>query len=382
MIVYKFGGASVKNAKAVQNVLTLLRSAADQPTTVVISALDKTTNKLEEVHRCWRQGKDYTSPLAEIEAQHRAISEELDLVWQDGGWWGAFQTLRLYLQQTPEGPFDQTYDTVVGTGEMLSTLLISAYLKQQQMDYLWLDAKELISTDDRHRDARINWNQTQQNCQRLIPADGQVITQGYIGKSAQGHPTTLGREGSDYTGAVLAYCLEAQKLVIWKDVPGMLSADPKKVPDATFIPQLTYKEALELAYYGASVIHPKTVQPLEKKNIPLHIQSFLNPHLPGTIIGESATEHYPPCIIIKENQILVSLQSTDGNFVVEDNIEEIFRTLHQLGITVHMTENSALSFTFCTSCEEEKIHQLREGLRVRYRVTYNSGLTLDRKSVV
>jgi aspartate kinase len=238
----------------------------------------------------------------------------------------------------------------------------------------WVDAREWLMTDHRFRDARVEWASTKQAIQ-AIPAHALSITQGFIGHSIQG-TTTLGREGSDYTAAIIAHCLDAESLVIWKDVPGMLNADPKKFSDAQFIPELSFQEALELAYYGASVIHPKTIQPLQAKNIPLYIQSFIEPENQGTLIHRSEMIDYPVCTILKENQTLLSITTKDGSFIVEDNVLEIFQELIHIGIKVQLMENSALSFSLCIQSEKDKLEEFCDKLKSRYVIKYNYPVTL------
>jgi len=374
MKVFKFGGASVKDAEAFFNVYRILQDHLESPLWVVVSAIGKTTNHLEELHSQWRNGALTDSSWTALFDLHLKIAQPLGLEGQHHQWLTIWNELKQKAQQEPHGHFDETYDDWVSYGELLSTSLLSEWCNTQGLKNQWTDARQWLSTDNRHRDARVLWKETQQKLKSIstLPV---TITQGFIGHCGT-HTTTLGREGSDYTAAIIAHCLDAEELVIWKDVPGMLNADPKKFADAIFIPQLSYREALELAYYGASVIHPKTIQPLQTKNIPLNIRSFIQPQNSGTLISQLGAAHYPTCTILKENQTLLSISTRDGSFVVEDNIMEIFHHLIHIGIKVQLMENSALSFSLCVQAEKEKLDELYQVLQTKYHIKYNHPVTL------
>ena len=374
MRVFKFGGASVKDAEAFFNVFRILQDHLDSSLWVVVSAIGKTTNHLEELHSLWRKGQLTDSSWKPLFDLHSKIAQPLGLDGQQHQWLTIWKELTQKAQQEPVGHFDQTYDDWVSYGELLSTSLLSEWCNTQGLKNQWVDARQWLTTDERYRDARVQWEFTQHQL-RAIPPHSITITQGFIGHSGVS-TTTLGREGSDYTAAIIAHCLDAEELIIWKDVPGMLNADPKKFDDAIFIPQLSYREALELAYYGASVIHPKTIQPLQSKNIPLNIRSFIQPQSAGTLITQSGSDQYPTCTIVKEKQTLLSISTKDGSFVVEDNIMEIFHHLIHIGIKVQLMENSALSFSLCVQAENEKMEELYEVLQKKYHIKYNFPVTL------
>ena len=374
MKVFKFGGASVKDASSFLNVFQILSKHTHQKLWVVVSAIGKTTNQLERMHADWRKGNLETEDWNLLLTTHESIAMELGIDHPEAAWRKTWLTLQQLKIEKPIGHFDATYDQWVSYGEILSTQMLSDLCAYKGMANQWVDAREWLMTDHRFRDARVDWTVTQKAIQ-MIPTHELSITQGFIGHSEQG-TTTLGREGSDYTAAIIAHCLDAESLVIWKDVPGMLNADPKKFSNAQFIPELSFQEALELAYYGASVIHPKTIQPLQAKNIPLYIQSFIEPENQGTLIHRSEMIDYPVCTILKENQTLLSITTKDGSFVVEDNVLEIFQELIRIGIKVQLMENSALSFSLCIQSEKDKLDELCDKLKSRYVIKYNFPVTL------
>jgi aspartate kinase len=373
MRIYKFGGASVKNAEAVRN-MTRIVQAGGNALLVVVSAMGKTTNALETLHQKWRSQEDVSNTLQELYNFHHEIAQEL-LITEDSLWMQQWQKLQSYLQQTPSGEFDETYDQIIPFGEILSSSMIHDHWNSIGFRHLWLDATHFIDTDNRPREARIKWESTSEKMDAL-DRNATYITQGFIGKYNNKSLTTLGREGSDYSASIFAHCLNAESVTIWKDVAGMLNADPKKHADAVLIPHLSYAEAIELAYYGASVIHPKTIQPLQQKGIPLHIRSFISPQDAGTSIGEFAIEKYPACFIEKDGQFLISISTLDFGFIVEDNLEEIFSEISNRGIKIQMMENGARSFSMCVQCEEEKLLSLQAALKSRYKMRYNANVTL------
>ncbi len=375
MEVYKFGGASVKDATAIKNVADIV-SAAEGNLCVIVSAMGKTTNALESLHEQWFNGQNYQENLNSIILFHQAISNELELIQQDCLWQRQITILEEKLMHLSKSAFDTSYDQIIPFGEILSTALLHDYWTKIDLKHAFLMATDFVITDNLHRESRILWEQTQNKISRLKDHKGVLLTQGFIGSCENGIWTTLGREGSDYSASIFAHCLDAKLLTIWKDVPGMLNADPKKKADAQIIEKIAYQEAIELAYYGASVIHPKTIQPLESKQIPLRIASFVDRFLPGTLIGNFSQIKYPSCYIEKENQTLLSISTKDFSFVVEDNIVEIFHHLDALGIKVQMMENSALSFTLCIQCEKHKRMALMNALEKRYNIRYNEGVKL------
>ncbi len=373
MKIYKFGGASVKNAEAVKNMTSIAQSGGAQ-LMIIVSAMGKTTNALENIHHAWRNGDDCQATLQALYNFHHSIAQELSLN-DESFWISQWKSLEQKLEQPSAGNFDFTYDQIIPYGEILSTAIIHDYWNAIGFRHHWLNATQWIKTDTRHREARIHWAATQEKVGTL-EKDRVYITQGFIGSDEDNHWTTLGREGSDYSASIFARCLNAESVTIWKDVAGMLSADPKLHPDAQLISELSYGEAIELAYYGASVIHPKTIQPIQQINVPLHIKSFINPDEAGTSIGHFKIDHYPTCIIEKENQILVSISTNDFGFIVEDNLQEIFSALNDRGIKIQMMENGARSFSMCVHCEEHKLAELKDSLKARYNLRYNHPVKL------
>ena len=386
MKVFKFGGASVKDAAAVKNVTKILSGFSDDRLVVVVSAMGKTTNALEKVVNAYcRKTGEAGVFLNEVKEYHHKIMTELfpvpthpvfDVVNN------IFVEIDWVLEEEPSKGFAFSYDQIVSTGEMISTRIISAYLALSGVENTWLDARDVILTDNTYREGNINWEMTQKLCEEkitpLLSGNGKkVITQGFIGGTTENFTTTLGREGSDYSAAIFAYCLSAEAVYIWKDVPGVLNADPKFYTDAQKLDRMSYHDAIELAYYGASVIHPKTIKPLENRNISLHVRSFMNPDLPGTVIGKDfQTKPLIPSFIFKDNQMLISISAKDFSFIAEDNLSEIFGLFASLGIKIHLMQNSAISFSVCIDNDPYKAPKLVGQLRETYKVLYNENLQL------
>src|SRR5690606_29721563 len=269
------------------------------------------------------------------------------------------------------------YDQVVSLGEIISTTIVSHYFNHAGLKNQWVDVREFIKTDNTYRDAVVDWEQTQKLIAKDVKKKNLNITQGFLGSDENSFTTTLGREGSDYTAAIFAYCLNAESVIIWKDVPGVLNADPRYFENATLLNQISYREAIELAFYGATVIHPKTLQPLQKKEIPLLVKSFVNPLLPGTRVSKGADlEPETACFIVKKNQLLISLSSLDFSFIMEENISEIFALLHKYKMKVHLIQNSAISFSVCADDKFGNFHELKNILSKKFKVTYNDDVSL------
>lgn len=381
--VYKFGGASVKDAEAVRNVSEILRKAPKNPRVVVVSAMGKMTNAFEVLHQKRMQAADFSSELNEIIAFHDEIATELGLTEdQLAPYHRQLGLLREEMTRTPSSFYDLEYDRLIPFGELLSTSLIAGFLKSSGITSEWFDVRHVIRTNNTHRNAEVNWDRSERQAKTLRDhltetPNMQVVTQGFIGLSELGNSTTLGREGSDYTAAILAYLLDAQDVTIWKDVPGMLNADPKWFNNTVKIEQISYREAIELSYYGASVIHPKTIQPLQNKGIPLYVKSFLDPATKGTVIHSStARDHLVPMYIFKPNQVLVSIASKDFSFIVEENLGEIFSLIAQSGLHVNVMQNSAISFSICVDDDDERLRRCRELLSSKYDVKFNKDLEL------
>jgi len=380
--VFKFGGASVKDADAVRNVAAILSRYAGEKIVVVVSAMGKTTNALEHVHRARFTGEPVDQTLRDIVSYHRQIIFELlpDKKKAEELVGTLEEDLHTAVNCPCTGTFDMEYDRVVSLGEWLSTSIVHAYLTSEGYASVFGDARRLIITDSRHRGARIAWDESAQRVRVIsdyFEKSDIVILQGFIGSTAEGVVTTLGREGSDFTASVLAYLLHARDVTIWKDVPGMLNADPKRFSDTVKLSAISYREAIELAYYGASVIHPKTIKPLQNLGIPLYIRSFIHPDEEGTVIQErSDLDHAIPSFIVKDDQVLISLSTRDFSFVVEDNLRDIFDVLVRHGVRIHLMENSAISFSMCMDAEMGKLENVFREFSGRYSIRYNEGVSL------
>ncbi|MCC7297626.1 MAG: aspartate kinase [Bacteroidia bacterium] len=367
MKVFKFGGASVKDAASIKNVAGILSQFANEQVLVVVSAMGKMTNLMENlVHAYFYNNNNTSSILAEIRQFHYQILQELDdsskmQLYND------VDNLLLELECMVENPnnledYDFVYDQIVCFGELLSTRIVSNYLVTQQTRNQWIDARNFIITDNCYRDGKIDWAKTEHiiaNRLRPVAEKSLVITQGFIGRDSVNATTTLGREGSDYSAAVFAYCLNAESVTIWKDVAGVMNADPRKFPFATLIPELTYNDSIELAYYGASVIHPKTIQPLRAKNIPLFVRSFMDMDAAGTVVSNTAKSLDVACYIHKAPQVLFELSSRDFNFIVEDTLRGIFAMLAENKMRCGIMQNSAISFSFVTDVSETRIAKIK-----------------------
>lgn len=381
MRVFKFGGASVKDAEGVRNVGAVLRHTGTENTFLVVSAMGKTTNAMEEVVRAYFDDKaTVPAALQQVEDYHDGILKELfpargHAVHQQVR--GLFDEVRGFLawNKSPNNSF--VYDQVVGYGEMLSTVIVSAYLADNGVPNTWLDIRNYLKTDSRYRDASVQWERTQAAISELAGRRELFITQGFLGSDDNNFTTTLGREGSDYTAAIIAYCLNAKSVTIWKDVPGVLNADPRYFEKASLLHRISYREAIELAFYGASVIHPKTLQPLQRKEIPLHVKSFLNPGDPGTTVGKGpGIEPEVPCFILKKDQVLMKLSSLDFSFIVEDNIGYLFKMLHDHRMKVDLIQNSAISFSVCVDNKYGTLPELLSKLKARFNVVCYEGVSL------
>ena len=375
--VHKFGGASVRNAEAVRNVCSILNQFPENKI-VIVSAMGKTTNALETIHKKRFEGKDFEKELQDIFEFHFNIAKELE-VDTDTDWLLVFDTLSQICKKEIEGGFDEEYDRIIGYGEYLSTAIVNACFKKNSLSSKRLNSADYIVTDSRFRDARVLWDKSEEKVAALrqeFENHSTLVLQGFIGSSEEGNLTSLGREGSDFSAAIFAYLLNAESVTIWKDVPGLLNADPKCFQPTQLLKEISFREAVELAYFGASVIHPRTIKPLQNKNIPLFIKSFLNPTAEGTRIVEKAnSELEVASYILKQNQTLVSISTKDFSFVVEDNLTFIFNTFANLGIHVHMMENSALNFSVCIPSDSDKLIALVEQLS-DFHVRYNDKVSI------
>lgn len=381
MVIYKFGGASVKNGGGVENLKNILASR-NEVGVVVLSAFGKTTNQLEElvqhIHRGQQQAFD--SKLRQIKDYHwqiiDALFDEKDPVREIAE--GYFSQLQETFGHRWDD-YDFLYDQVICTGELLSTTVVSAYLNRAGLKSRWVDIRTCLITDELYREARVDWSQTQPLMEDAFqPAPGEVIlTQGFIGGTRDGWSTSLGREGSDYTAAIVANILDASRVVIWKDVPGVLNADPRFFAGAEKLEKISYQEALELSYYGAKIIHPKTIKPLQNKGIPLNVRSFIEPEQPGTWIStHKAYDGDKPIFILKPRQVLISILPKDFSFVVEERLSKIYGLFAKHRLQVNMMQNSALNFSVCLDEHPRKVEGLMDDLKKEFRVLYNKDLQL------
>lgn len=383
MQVFKFGGASVKNADGVVNLGRIVAAHSDSKLLIVVSAMGKTTNLLEQLAQRYVNGTGSVADLLEETRQyHDTITRQLfpDInhpVHNEVA--NRFVEIEWILEEPPMDPYDYLYDQIVAVGELVSTTIVNHYLNAIGLKSHWIDARDYVLTDNTHREGRVDWKVTAARIQERIPRlleNKLLVTQGFIGSTSENFTTTLGREGSDYSAAIFAACLNAESLTIWKDVPGVLNADPKWFDQTELIPELSYLDAIELTYYGATVIHPKTIKPLQNKNIPLLVKSFVDTDNGGTQI-KSTNESLPvPSFIFKVNQVLVSILPRDFSFIVEDNLSDIFSRFHAHKIKVNMMHNSAVNFSVSIDDTGNNVATLLTDLQARYDVRHQNGLEL------
>ena len=381
MKIFKFGGASVKDSDGIKNLVKILNYLGQQQTLIVVSAMGKTTNSLELLVKNYFDNKDDLQySLNEVFNFHNKILDDLfkednHQIFSDVK--EVFENLRGFLKRNKSPDYSFVYDQVVSFGEILSTKIINSYLNYSNIRCNWVDARVLIKTDSKYRDANLNWEITKASISKNIDTKLLNITQGFIASDANNFSTTLGREGSDYTAAIFAYCLNAESVTIWKDVPGVLNADPRVFKKPQLLNQISYTEAIELAFYGASVIHPKTLQPLQKKEIPLYVKSFLNPEGKGTSISRGTKiDPLIPCFIVQRNLNLLKLSSLDFSFIVEDNISDIFQILHENKMKVDLIQNSAISFSVCVYDKYSRLKELISILKATFKVECTENVSL------
>lgn len=381
MKIFKFGGASVKDADGIKNVYDVLQKAGYEDVLLVVSAMGKTTNALEVVIKNYfDKSPELSSSVQEIKKYHNQIL--LDLFEDDnhpvfGSVNEQFSDLEYFLAHNKSPNYNFVYDQIVSYGELISTNILSHFMNFMNIKTQWLDVRNFVKTNANYRDAEVDWDLTQKNIAKNIAPKILNITQGFLGSDENNFTTTLGREGSDYTAAIFAYCLNAESVTIWKDVPGVMNADPRYFENASLLNQISYREAIELAFYGASVIHPKTLQPLQKKEIPLYVKSFINPLLKGTSVSKGVDlEPLLPCFIVKRNQLLISLSSIDFSFIMEENISEIFALLHKFKIKVSLIQNTAISFSICIEDKFGNFNELKTILSKKFKVSYNENVSL------
>lgn len=383
MLVYKFGGASVKDAAGVINLANIIKRNADKQLLIVVSAMGKTTNALEELTKAYTTGADNTHQLLErIKQYHYEIINVLfgndHPVYNELN--NTFVEIEWMLEDEPQDDFDFIYDQIVSIGELAATRIVNAYLNHTGTKSTWVDARGYIHTDNTYREGVVNMTKSCESIRQDMPAllqKGVVVTQGFLGGTSENFTTTLGREGSDYTAAIFAACLGAESVTTWKDVPGILNADPKLFTDTVKFDELSYNEAIEMTYYGATVIHPKTIKPLQNAGIPLLVKPFNDPDGAGTIIKETAQHQFTkPIIIVKPGQTLLSVSAKDYSFISENHLSDIFRLFARNHIRINMMQTSALSFTVCFNVYEERLAKLLTDLDQDFKVKYNNDLTL------
>jgi len=383
MLVFKFGGASVKDAAGVINLSEIVRKFSDQQLLIVVSAMGKTTNALERLTKSYMDGSDELAGIfTEIKDYHFNIIKQLfdpgHPIYNEVA--NTFVEIDWMMEDEPHDDYDFVYDQIVSIGELVSTRIVSAYLNKCSVSSQWLDVRGYIHTDNNYREGNVDWVKTKESIQNGIPKlleKGIVVTQGFLGGTSENFTTTLGREGSDYTASIIASCLQAESVTTWKDVPGILNADPKFFNDTIKFDELSYTEAIEMTYYGASVIHPKTIKPLQNAKIPLLVKSFNDPQAPGTIIKETANPVFEkPVIILKQNQVLLSISAKDYSFISEDHLSEIFGLFAQNQVKVNIMQTSALSFSVCFDLKPERFEKLMASLTPNFKVKYNEGISL------
>ena len=378
MKVFKFGGASVKDHHGVINLFNIIKLLKLKKTVIVISAMGKTTNAFEKVVNAYFNDLDQINFfIDEIKKMHsnlirklfKDINEELEIKLDE-----VFSELNSFILSNKNMNYSYVYDQIVSNGELLSTLIIHHYLKENGLENTWLDSRICIKTDSYFRDSNLDWMETEKKINSSVDKNLITITQGFIGSDSNNNTTTLGREGSDYSAAIFAYALNAKSVTIWKDVPGVLNGDPRIFDDFILLNKISYREAIELAFYGASVIHPKTLQPLQRKEIPLFVKSFEEPLKDGTSVSKGISiDPNVPCFILKSNQVLLKMSSKDFSFIVEDNISEIFSLLHKYQMKVELIQNSAISFSVCVNNKYNRLDELISVLKLKYKVkVYNN----------
>lgn len=377
MKIFKFGGASVKDAEGMKNVARVLESEGFQNCLLVVSAMGKTTNALEKAVEAYFSKTDYHNEIESVKNNHIAIAE--GLFSKDHTVFGEislfFDDIESFLRRNKSPNYNFVYDQVVSCGEMISSKILSEYLNDNGFANTWLDARDYIKTDNNYREGAVNWEETEKNISQL-GKDFSYVTQGFIGSDDNNFTVTLGREGSDYSAAIFAYCLNAQHMTIWKDVPGVMTGDPRKFSDVELLSNISYEEAIEMAYYGASVIHPKTLQPLKQKNIPFFVKSFVEPKMPGTQVGISDKNQQVESYILKENQVLMRIATRDFSFIAEEHLSQIFSALAKNKIKISLMQNSAISLALCLEDKYKMIDALNEELGKTFNTEVVKGVSL------
>lgn len=377
MKVFKFGGASVKDAEGVKNVALVLSSEGFEKCLLVVSAMGKTTNALEKVVENYFAKSDYETEIENVKQKHLEISQglfqenhpvfaEISLFFDD---------IESFLRRNKSPNYNFVYDQVVSCGEMISSKILSEYLNDIQFKNTFLDARDYIKTDSNYREGNVNWEETQKNISALDAGEC-YVTQGFLGSEDNNFTVTLGREGSDYSAAIFAYCFNADAMTIWKDVPGVMTGDPRKFENVTLLSHISYEEAIEMAFYGASVIHPKTLQPLKQKNIPFYVKSFLDPKKPGTKVGISEHNEQQESYILKENQDLLRISTRDFSFIAEEHLSQIFALLSKNKIKISLMQTSAISLALCLEDKYDMVDSLNQELQINFNTEVVKNVTL------
>ena len=382
MFVFKFGGASVKNADSVKNLAKILQNF-NENIVVVISAMGKSTNALEQMNEFYASGNliELNKSFDNFKAFHYYIMKDLFDNDEHPAYQkvkDVFESMSNKFAENPTLNYDFDYDQIVSRGELLSTLIVSEYLKESGFKAIWKDVRESLKTDNKYREARVNWEISEELMKRNFKFEEEqiIVTQGFLASTLNNLTTTLGREGSDYTAAIIAYLLEAEKVIIWKDVPGVLNADPKWFDDTILLEKISYKDAIELAFYGTSVIHPKTIQPLKRKSIPLQVKSFIEPNLPGTKVTTHDYDKLIPSFIFKMDQVLISISAKDLSFIAEDYLEIILGAFARNGLNINLMQNSATSFQICVNNDKNRIERITVDLGVQFNIKWENELEL------
>ena len=383
--VFKFGGASLKDAAAIRHVGEILREFADQSLVIVVSAMGKTTNALEEVAYAYWHGKPqearrklnaiHNQTTTIVKELFSEVPEELTAAVND-----LFVSIEWALDEAPNEEYDFDYDQIVSLGELLSSHIVAGYLNRIGLPTSWLDARDVIQTDNTYREGWVKWPETTERAERLLPRllaqTTFVVTQGFIGNTSENYTTTLGREGSDYSAAIFSYCLDAEAMSIWKDVPGVLTADPRIFENVTKLDRLSYKEAIEMTYYGAKVIHPKTIKPLQNKSIPLYVRSFIEPELEGTYVSDDAGDTYPPMVAVEREQALINISTRDFSFVAEHHIKQLFEHITTTRLQVNMMQNTAISFNVVVNDIDDRVERFCTLVDREFKTTVDRNLEL------
>jgi len=380
--VFKFGGASLRDAEQIKNVVSILARYPGQNIMIIVSAIGKTTNQMEQVVKHFSDKQKALESLEFVKQNHLSVIANLGLS-EDQQLLGDINDLFVEIEwalDEPNAQYDYIYDQIVSIGELVSSKLLHAKLKQQGANALWQDARDIIITNDIYREAWVQWGRTKENIadkvKPLFKNHNLIVSQGFIGSTNENNTTTLGREGSDYSAAIFSYGLDAETMTIWKDVPGVLTGDPRKFKNVSKLDSLSYKEAIEMTYYGAKVIHPKTIKPLQNKNIPLHVKSFLEPDGDGTLVSGEVIDGYPPIITIESEQAIISISTLDFSFVAEHHLSYLFQEIANHRIQINMMQNSAISFSVCANDTDDRIKAFTEQIKDTFKTSVERNLEL------